>query len=404
MTTDRLGLMKITRLEHLHADGGWRVFSFLKVVTDDGLVGWAEYNEGYGAGGLTALIRKFADVVIGMDPREVGRNSAKLHAMTRLSHGGLNAQAIAIIENACLDIKAKALGVPVYALFGGPFRTRIPLYWSHCGSRRVWRRDLFEAKWGYPPLRSLDDIAALGRTVIERGFKALKTNPCDLMPGWTKFSSGFRPMASFLDRRPDNRIIGEMTQLLRAFRDSSGPDTGLMFDLNFNQRADGFIRIARALEPFNLTWLEIDSHDPGALSLVRRSSRTPIGSLESIHGLNEYRPFLEQRAVDVAIIDVHWNGLWESTRIATLADAYDTDVAPHNYEGHLASMVSAHFCACVPNFRIMEIEVDDVPWKDELVTHVPVIENGELVLSERPGWGTEVNEKAAQKYAPTTAF
>jgi L-alanine-DL-glutamate epimerase-like enolase superfamily enzyme len=396
--------MKITRFEHLHADAGWRVFSFLKVVTDAGLIGWAEYNEGYGAGGLTALLRKFADVVIGMDPREVGRNSAALHAMTRLSHGGLNAQAIAIIENACLDIKAKALGVPVYALFGGPFRTRLPLYWSHCGSRRVWRRDLFETKWGYPPLRNLDDIAALGRTVIERGFKALKTNPCDLMPGWTRFSSGFRSMPGFLDRAPDNRIIGEMTQLLRAFRDGIGPDTGLMFDLNFNQRADGFIKIARALEPFNLTWLEIDTHDPGALALVRRSSRTPIGSLESIHGLNEYRPFLEQRAVDVAIIDVHWNGLWESARIATLADAYDTDVAPHNYEGHLASMVSAHFCAAVPNFRIMEIEVDDVPWKDELVTHVPVIENGKLVLSDRPGWGTEVNEKAVQKYAPADTF
>jgi L-alanine-DL-glutamate epimerase-like enolase superfamily enzyme len=240
--------------------------------------------------------------------------------------------------------------------------------------------------------------------VIERGFKALKTNPCDLLPGWSKFSSGFRAMPGLLDRRPDNRIIGEMTQLLRAFRDGVGPDTGLMFDLNFNQRADGFIKIARTLEPFNLTWLEIDTHDPGALALVRRSSRTPIGSLESIHGLNEYRPFLEQRAVDVAIIDVHWNGLWESARIATLADAYDTDVAPHNYEGHLASMVSAHFCAAVPNFRIMEIEVDDVPWKDELVTHVPVIENGELVLSDRPGWGTEVNEQAVKKYAPTTAF
>jgi galactonate dehydratase len=284
MTMERSRLMKITRFVHLHADAGWRVFSFLKVMTDAGLVGWAEYNDGYGSGGLTALIRKFADVVIGMDPREVGRNSATLHAMTRLSHGGLNAQAIAIIENACLDIKAKALGVPVYALFGGPFRTRIPLYWSHCGSRRVWRRDLFETKWGYPPLRNLDDIAALGRSVIERGFNALKTNPCDLMPGWSKFSSGFRPMPGFLDRRPDNRIIGEMTQLLRAFRDGIGPDTGLMFDLNFNQRADGFIKIARALEPFNLTWLEIDTHDSEALALVRRSSRTPIGSLESRAG------------------------------------------------------------------------------------------------------------------------
>ena len=112
----------------------------------------------------------------------------------------------------------------------------------------------------------------------------------------------------------------------------------------------------------------------------------------------------ENRAVDVAIIDVHWNGVWEGVRIATLADAYEVDVAPHNYTGHLASLISAHFCAAVPNFRIMEIEIDDVPWKDELVTHVPMIENGELVLSDRPGWGTEVNEKAVQKYAPTTAF
>src|SRR6478752_4171660 len=100
--------MRIARFEHLHADAGWRIFSFLKVVTDDGLVGWAEYNEGYGAGGLTALLRKFADIVVGMDAREVGRISTSLRAMSRMAHGGLNAQAVAVIENACLDIKAKA--------------------------------------------------------------------------------------------------------------------------------------------------------------------------------------------------------------------------------------------------------------------------------------------------------
>jgi len=139
--------MRIAQFEHLHADAGWRVFSFLKIVTDDGLTGWSEYYDGYGAGGVTALLRKFADIAKGMDPREVGRISTTLHSVSRLAHGGMNAQAIAAIENACLDIKAKALGIPVYALFGGPFRDRIPLYWSHCGSRRVWRRDLLEANW-----------------------------------------------------------------------------------------------------------------------------------------------------------------------------------------------------------------------------------------------------------------
>jgi galactonate dehydratase len=396
--------MKIARFEHLHAGAGWRTFSFLKVVTDDGLVGWAEYDEGYGAGGLTALLRKFSGIVIGMDPRQFARISTTLHAVTRLAHGGLNAQAIAVIENACLDITAKALGVPVYALFGGPFRDRIPLYWSHCGSRRVWRRDLFEDKWSYPPLRNLDDVVKLGRTVVERGFKALKTNPCDLVPGWTKFSPGFRALPGFLDRAPHSRFIDEIKQLLAAFREGIGPETGLMLDLNFNQRTDGFVKIAQAVEPYALTWLEIDTHDPEALALIRRSARTPIGSLESIHGLREYRAYLEQRAVDVAIIDVHWNGLWESTRIATLADTYEVDVAPHNYAGHLASMISAHFCAAVPNLRIMEIEIDDVPWKDELVTNVPVIEDGKLVLSNKPGWGTEVNEEALKKYAPAASL
>ena len=391
--------MKIARFEHLHADAGWRVFSFLKIVTDEGVVGWAEYNEGYGAGGVTALLRNFAPLAIGMDPREVGRLSMTLHATTRMAHGGLNTQAIAVIENACLDIKAKALGIPVYALFGGPFRDRIPLYWSHCGSRRVWRPDLFE-QWGFPPLRSLDDIVTLGRSVVARGFKALKTNPCDLLPGWTKFSSGFRPMPGFLDRRPDSRYVGEITQLLAAFRQGVGTETGMMFDLNFNQRADGFIKIAHAIEPYALTWFEIDIHDPEALALVRRSVRTPIGSLETIHGQYEYRHYLERQAVDVAIIDVHWNGLWQAARIASLADSFDVDVAPHNYAGHLASMISAHFCAAVPNLRIMEIEIDDVPWKDDLVTHVPVIENGQLVLSDRPGWGTEVNEEAVRAHAP----
>jgi len=391
--------MKIVRFEHLHADAGWRVFSFLKIVTDEGIVGWAEYNEGYGAGGVTALLRQFAPMAIGMDPREVGRLSMTLHASTRMAHGGLNAQAIAVIENACLDIKAKALGIPVYALFGAPFRDRIPLYWSHCGSRRVWRPDLFE-KWGFPSLRSLDDIVTLGRSVVERGFKALKTNPCDLLPGWTKFSSGFRPMPGFLDRRPDSRFIGEITQLLAAFRQGVGAETGMMLDLNFNQRADGFIKIAHAIEPYGLTWFEIDIHDPDALALVRRSVRTPIGSLETIHGQYEYRHYLERQAVDVAIIDVHWNGLWQAARIASLADAFDVDVAPHNYAGHLASMISAHFCAAVPNLRIMEIEIDDVPWKDDLVTHAPLIENGAFLLSDRPGWGTEVNEEAVRAHAP----
>ena len=329
-----------------------------------------------------------------------GGSSTSLHAISRLAAGGVNHQAIAAIENACLDVKAKALGVPVYALFGGAMRDKLDLYWSHCGSFRVWRRDFFEKELGLAPIRTLDDVKKLGREVVRRGYKALKTNPLPLAEGSKPFNSGFRITPGFLDRQADARTIGEICDVLAAFRDGAGPHTGIMFDLNFNQRTDGFLRIAQAIEEFKLAWLEIDIHDADALALIRRSRRTPIASLESLYGLKQYRPFLQQYAVDVAIVDVPWNGLWESMRIATLADAFEVDIAPHNFYGDLATLMSAHFCAAVPNFRIMEYEADDVPWRGEFVTHPPVVENGRLVIPTRPGWGADVNEEAVRARPP----
>ena len=128
--------MRIAKIEDFAVDGGWRTNSFLKVMTEEGSVGWSEYVGGWLIVGVTDLIHRFADIVIGMDPREVGRITSTLHAGTRAASSAVYRQAMAAIENACLDIKAKALGVPVYRLFGGPFREKIPLYWSHCGSIR----------------------------------------------------------------------------------------------------------------------------------------------------------------------------------------------------------------------------------------------------------------------------
>ncbi len=129
--------MKIVKIEDLHCDAGWRVNSFLKITTDEGIVGWSEYMEGYGAQGLTAIIRKMGERLIGQDPRPVERHSAWFYAATRQAAGGVNAMAIAAIENALVDIKAKALGVPVYEMLGGPIRDRLLLYWSHCGTYRA---------------------------------------------------------------------------------------------------------------------------------------------------------------------------------------------------------------------------------------------------------------------------
>jgi galactonate dehydratase len=393
--------MRIVKMEDFQADGGWRTFCFLKITTDEGLVGWSEYNETYWSRGLTAVIRKLADFVIGQDPGAVGRLTSRLYATTRMTAGGLNHQAIAAIENACLDIKAKALGVPVYSLFGGPYRERIPVYWSHCGTFRARNADFFEKVVGTPPLRTLQDIKRLGEEVVARGFKALKTNPI-LFDGERPrmLYPGFSPDPVDLALNFDSRTCAAIAEQLAAFRDGIGPHTGLILDLNFSQKAEGLMRTAKALEPFHLTWLEMDMYEPKALALVRRSTATPVGSLEAIHGRRNYKPYFENYAVDVALIDVPWNGLLESVKIAAMAEAYEVNVAPHNFCGHLYTMINAHLAASIPNLRIMEFEVDDVPWKDDLVTNPPVIEKGELVLPAGPGWGTEVVEEALRAHPP----
>jgi len=393
--------VKIAKLETLHCDAGWRVNSFLKVTTDDGLVGWSEYMEGYGAQGLTGVIERLGERLVGQDPRPVERHSATLYAATRQAAGGLNAQAVAAIENALVDIKAKALGVPVYEMLGGPVRTRLPVYWSHCGSYRARYADRIKEWAGVEPIRSRDDIVRLGAEVKAKGFRGLKTNlirfdrdrPYTYGPG-----TGNPP--GFPELNVDGAIVDAAVDQLSAFREGAGKGVGLHLDTNFNYKTDGYIKLARALEPLDLVWLEIDLYDPAGLSLIRRSARTPIASCESLYGRRQFRPYFEQQSVDFAIIDVAWNGILESVKIAAMADSYEVNVAPHNFNGHLGSLISAHFCAVVPNFKVMEIDIDDVTWKDDIVTVPPVIDSGDLLLPTGPGWGAEVNEAFVRAHPP----
>ena len=121
--------MKITAIETLHCDAGWRNFSFLKLTTDTGLVGWSEFQEGFGSAGVRAAIEDLAPVTIGQDPRNSEKIFWDLYAATRPAAGGVAGEAAGAIENALLGLKAKHYGVPVYELLGGAVRERIRLYW-----------------------------------------------------------------------------------------------------------------------------------------------------------------------------------------------------------------------------------------------------------------------------------
>jgi L-alanine-DL-glutamate epimerase-like enolase superfamily enzyme len=96
--------------------------------------------------------------------------------------------------------------------------------------------------------------------------------------------------------------------------------------------------------------------------------------------------------MDVASVDVIWNGFHQAKKIADLAETFEVNCAPHNYYSHLATFIAAQWCAAIPNARILEFDVDDVPWRDGLVSAVPEISAGELRIPGGPGWGVEVQE------------
>jgi L-alanine-DL-glutamate epimerase-like enolase superfamily enzyme len=183
-----------------------------------------------------------------------------------------------------------------------------------------------------------------------------------------------------------------------TFRRATGADVGIALDLNFNFKPEAARRIAEALEPYRLMWLEIDLYDERALRELKDAAPMPICSGENLYGIRDYRRFLDARALDVAMVDVPWNGFARSRDVALLAETHEINIAPHNYYSHLSTLHSLHLCATVPNVRIMEIDVDDVPWKDELVTHPPVVEEGHVLLPGRPGWGADLDEAVARKH------
>jgi L-alanine-DL-glutamate epimerase-like enolase superfamily enzyme len=387
--------MKVASLEVLQCDAGWRNYCFLKLSTDEGIVGWSEFDEGFGSPGVGAVIQRLAERVVGKPAFAHERIYAELNCLTRPASGGVVAEGLGAIENALLDAKAKALGVPCYELLGGRMRERIPLYWSHCATWRINHPAFYQ-----PAITTLDGVKAMGAEAREKGFGALKTNiftPRNgKLAGWRPgFGVPFAP-----ELNVDKTVLRALRAHLEAFRDGAGPDMEILLDLNFNARTEGYLKILRAIADLDLFWIEIDSDNPQALAHIRARSPHPISSCETLLGLREFLPYFREQSMDVAIIDAVWNGVWQSMKIAAAADAHEVNVAPHNFYGHLSTMMNAHFAAAAPNLRIMEIDIDRLPWDHELFTELPRIEQGHLILSDAPGWGTEPNEEAVRARPP----
>jgi L-alanine-DL-glutamate epimerase-like enolase superfamily enzyme len=261
---------------------------------------------------------------------------------------------------------------------------------------RMRRPDLFAAAGRFVP-RCMEDMATLGAEVAARGVGALKTNllsfaadgtPRVHMPGFAR--AGNTDPALNATRE----LVDDAVALVQQLRAGGGSRMGVMLDLNFNFKPEGVRRLAAILDPLGLEWLEMDGIDPLTLASLRSSIATPIASLEAVYGRAGMLPYLEARAVDVAIIDPMWNGFGESVRMAGLAEAFGVNVASHLFSGGLATAIAAQFCAVVPNLRVMEVDLDRVAWYDSLYQGGVSIRDGYARVPDGVGWGVEPDEAA----------
>ena len=386
---------RIKELKTLSCSASWRNYYFVKVTTEDDIVGWSEFDEGFGSPGVGAVIEQLAGRVVGQSAMQHERIREDLHCVTRPGSGGVVGQALGAIENALLDAKAKTLGLPCYELLGGKVRDQMRVYWSHCVTWRAARIPHYQ-----PEITTADGVRDLAREVRAKGFTALKTNIFRYEEGQIKgWSPGFG--TPFLpELNVDRKIIKGLREHLEIMREAAGPDMDILLDLNFNAKTEGYLKILRAIADLDMFWIEIDSLNPQALAYLRSHSQHPIASCETLIGVQQFLPFLREQAMDVAIVDTPWNGVWQSMKIAAAAEAHEVNVACHNFYGHLCTMMNAHFCAAVPNLRIMEVDIDRIAWDHELFTHLPEYVDGHLVIPDRPGWGTEPIEEALRAHPP----
>ena len=387
--------MKIKDLKIYHIQAGWRPWSFLKITSNNGLVGWSECTDSHDTrNGIEGVIKDLKNIIIGEDPRNIAKILWLLKARTRLSSGSIVQKVIGAIDNALWDIVGKFTNCSVTNLLGGSVRDKVPLYWSHCGTTRVRAHKHV----GKKQIKNVSDLKNFGKEIKKTQVKIVKTNiglfnkkPMVYMPGNNKSFGG--PELNCSDQ-----IINGLEKWVKAFKKSIGPSINLAIDLNFNFKQDGFIKIGRCLDKYKLSWLEIDTHNPQVLKNIKNAVKTPILSGESLYGTKAYKPFLDAGAFDYLSLDVIWNGISESKKIADLSDLYEINISPHNYNGHLSTFINMSLALTTPNLFIAEIDYDDVPWINKIFSNKPNVKDGYFLPNNKPGWGCDIIEKNLNNY------
>ena len=370
--------LKITKLELLPIRVTERtVWLIVRLHTNQSLTGLGEASDAFGFAATTKAnaqqmegeLRAYFTLIEGRSPLEIER--FRQLAETRARAGGLmSATAYSALEQALWDLTAQALRCPLHTLLGTAVRERMPIY------ANINRATAPRTPAGF---------AVTAQRAVAEGFRAVKAAPFD----------GFPADPSAQDRAVDLGIA-----CVEAMRAAVGPQVKILVDCHSFFSVARAVDVARRLEPQQLTWYEepVDPKNVDATAEIRPQIRQPMAGGEILFGVDGFVPLCRRRAVEVIMPDVkHCGGVRELTYIAAMARAEGIRVAPHNPSGPVATAASAHICATLANFEILELQWGEVDWRAELLAPREQFEGGELAVSGRPGIGHALNERVVQR-------
>jgi galactonate dehydratase len=352
--------VKIVKVETRAHWVDWCNWLFVRIETDDGLVGWGEASLHGALESVETAIREFSVHLIGEDPAGPERHWHRLYNAWRWRGGAVFMSALAGIDLALWDIEGKRLGVPVHRLLGGAHRTRLRVYASH---------------W----LRGADTPEAAhagAKEAVRRGFTAFK----------------FSPLTREALKADEAGAIARATEKMAAAREGAGPGVDIFVECSELLSPRTAVMLDRAFARYRPGWFEepIPFENAAVMVRLQREIATPIATGERLLSRYEFRELLEGGGCKIVQPDLmHAGGITEVRRIASFADTYYVPVAPHNPGGPICTMASMHLAAAIPNFYVLEQMEPQREFRDRASKPAIRFESGHFVLPEAPGWGIE---------------
>jgi galactonate dehydratase len=385
--------MKITELETILV-GEFPNLCYVRVHTDEGVSGLGETF--FGAEAVSAWVHETAAAyLLGKDPLRIDAHWQALNPFVGFNAAAVENRGRSAIDIALWDLLGKVCGRPIHQLLGGASRDRIRTYNTCAGYRYVRRvpetAGLPVSNWNAEPAAAgpyedldwfLNDAGSLAESLLDQGITGMKIWPLDPYAEATGGQS-----ISLEDLRKG-------IEPFRKVREAVGDRIELMVELHSLWNLPSAIRIARALEEYEPAWFEdpvkLDSLD--ALARFAESTRVPTAASETLGTRWSFRAMLERAPVGVVIFDPAWvGGISEGKKVATLAEAWQLPIAPHDCSGPVEFAAAVHLSINAPNALVQEsVRAFYTGWYRELVTDVPRVEDGWVYPLTGPGLGTEL--------------